>query len=124
MKKILLIEDDLFIRDITSKQLTQSGYVVLAAQSAEEGSAILVSEQVSLVILDLDLPGQHGLEFLSEMRNNDTTKSIPVIVFSNSDTPEIEASCIAAGADAFFVKINTDVDELRAEIEKLSKHEG
>jgi two-component system response regulator len=62
------------------------------------------AEQPLLVLLDLRLPGPHGLDVLREIRANERTRLIPVIIFSASDDPADVRSAAALGANSFIRK--------------------
>lgn len=119
MKKILLIEDDEFIRDLVSAKLVQNSFEVLSASSAEEAVSSIDENMPDLLILDLELPEKQGVDFLRELRHSSKYVDFPIIVFSNNDEPEIKEECEKLGITSFFVKINTDLDELVSQINSV-----
>ncbi len=119
MKSILLIEDDPFIRDITSVKLSEQSYAVQTASDGESALEIVKREQPDLVLLDLDLPGMPGLQFLTELKADPLLKSIPVIIFSNNDNPDIKAAADKEGVAGFFVKATTVFDDLHTHIKSV-----
>jgi DNA-binding response OmpR family regulator len=119
MKRVLFVEDDAFIRDIASVKLSDNGFEVIVAENGEEARAKLQEELPDIVLLDLDLPDISGLELLKEMKNDAMQKAIPVIIFSNSDEPNIQQQSIDVGAVDFFVKASTDMGDL---MESIRKH--
>ena len=82
-KKILIIEDDNFLRILLSKKLRSEVYSILSAAEAVEAFNLLKSNKPDLILLDLLLPGVDGFEILKKIRQTEETKNIPVIVFSN-----------------------------------------
>ena len=70
MKKILIIEDDKFLRELISQKLLKEGYEVSEAIDGEEGIKKVKSDRPDLVLLDLILPGIDGFEVLSQMKDN------------------------------------------------------
>lgn len=118
MKKILLIDDDQFMRDVVAAKLTGSEYQVEVATTGEEGLAKIDAELPDLLLLDLDLSDMSGLDILSELKSDSTSQNIPIIIFSNNDAPEIRERTTSAGADAFFVKVSINIDELREQIKE------
>ena len=83
MKKILMIEDDKFLRKIYRDKLTRAGFDFIEATNGEEGLNKVISESPDLVLLDLILPRKNGFDVLIEMKRNKNTKNIPVIILSN-----------------------------------------
>ena len=116
MKRILILEDDAFIRDITSEKLAHAGFDVDISESGEDAVIKIEAGLVDLLLLDLQLEGMQGTEVLEHMYTNGITKTVPVIVFSNNDEPEIREKCRQLGAKSFFVKVNTYHSELINEI--------
>ncbi|MEQ8322953.1 MAG: response regulator [Rhodospirillales bacterium] len=100
---IIFVEDDPVIRRIYSASLKQHGFTVLAAESGEEGLALLSQHQARLVILDIDLPGISGIEVCRRARPLATSKA-PVIFITSNDTVDVLQQCIEAGGDDFIVK--------------------
>lgn len=119
MKRVLFVEDDAFIRDIASIKLSDNGFEVVVAENGEQARTKLEEELPDIVLLDLDLPDISGLELLKEMKNDPMCKMIPVIIFSNSDEPNIQQQSTDMGAVDFFVKASTDMNDL---MESIRKH--
>jgi DNA-binding response OmpR family regulator len=119
MKKVLIVEDDPFIRDITTIKLSEHGYSVISAANGEDALASLDAEAQEVVILDLDLPGISGLEVLTHMRETTDLKNVPVIIFSNNDNVELREKVTSLGVSGFFVKASTEYDELYRLIDSL-----
>lgn len=117
MKKVLLVEDDPYIRDITAKRLENKGLRVMVASDAQTALET-ITENPDIVITDLDLPDMYGSELLKAFQH--TYPQIPVIVFSNNDAPEMAELLVAGGAKEFFNKSKTDIDQLMAMIERYT----
>lgn len=117
MNRILVVEDDTFIRDLTTQKLENAGFVVDAVDSVKSARHKLVSNTVDLILLDLELPDTSGLVYLEELKNDAAKQKVPVIIFSNLDDPETEKNALKLGAAAYFIKIKTDYNEL---IEKIN----
>lgn len=101
MKKIIIIEDDPGIQDVTRLTLERAGYAVTIYPN---GDYILENqyELPDLFILDKQLSGIDGLEVCRVLKNQDKTRYIPVIMLSAS--PHIAALSKLAGADDFIEK--------------------
>ncbi|MEG9430353.1 MAG: plasmid recombination protein [Christensenellaceae bacterium] len=102
-RKILIVEDELVNREILTVIL-DSEYEVIPAVSGEEAEAVLLRqpEEISLVLLDLNLPDRHGLDILREMKEDLRTAKIPVIVLTSDKEAEVE--CLNFGAIDFIPK--------------------
>ncbi|HNT30022.1 MAG TPA: response regulator [bacterium] len=103
-KKILLIEDDLFISEMYKKQLEISGYEVDFAMGGGEGKRKIQEKKYDLVLLDIMLPGMSGLEILAEMKANPETAKTPVIILSNLDLQEVVDKGLSLGAEKYLTK--------------------
>jgi len=83
MAKILIVEDDRFLRELIARKLKNEGYEVLEAVDGEEGLKRIKEEKPDLILLDLILPGIDGFEVLAKTKENTETAQIPVIILSN-----------------------------------------
>ena len=119
MKKIALIEDEAFIQDFVSGKLMEAGYTVSACGDGEAAVQHIVEHTPDVVLLDLDLPNLSGHEILEVLQAEETTKTIPVIIFSNNDDPVLKERVMAAGAKDFYMKAATNPAELMAKIESV-----
>lgn len=120
MKKILVIEDDPFIRDISTIKLTEHGYTVVAASDGATALQRLSETIFDVALLDLDLPDISGLDILKHIRSESGEKSIPVVVFSNKDDELLKNELVALGISGYFVKASTEFSELCSLIDSLS----
>ena len=101
--KILLIEDELDLAEVTKMRLKNSGYEVVHVIDAEKAFALLRKDIPDLVLLDLLLPGMQGEEICKKLKCDDRLKTIPVILFtaSASDIPKVAKE---VGADDYIMK--------------------
>ena len=87
--KVLIVDDDPFIAEMYRLRLEAEGYDVSIAADGEEGLALAMASVPSIICLDYRLPGIDGLEALERLRAEPSTKSIPVIMFSNDGDPAL-----------------------------------
>jgi two-component system response regulator RegX3 len=99
--KVLIVEDTKELADLVSLYLTKEGLEVRAVESAELALDMLPSWVPDLVVLDINLPGMDGFEFLSLYRK---TYSAPVLIVSARDADEDIISGLGYGADEFVTK--------------------
>ena len=118
-KCVLVVEDDLFLRDILSQKLIKSGFAIEGAGDATEAVAALERTSVDLILLDLLLPGIGGQEFLKSIKENEKFKNIPVIVASNLDTAEEKERVKALGAVDYMIKAQHTPDEIIARVQEV-----
>ncbi len=117
-KKILIVEDDKFFRDLVSQKISQEGFEVAEAPDARKALEMLPTENPSLIILDLILPGMDGFEFLEKVKADAKFKDIPVIILSNLGQKEEIERGITLGAADFLVKVNFTPDEVAEKIKE------
>jgi two-component system alkaline phosphatase synthesis response regulator PhoP len=79
-KKILLIEDEKDMVYAVTMQLRASGYEIIAASDGDEGLKKAKENKPDLILLDIMLPRKDGYTFLLDLKKDEATKSIPVIV--------------------------------------------
>ena len=104
IKTVLVIEDEANVRKFACRVLELEGYHVLQAENDEEGMRLMRASQISLVLLDLRLPGHDGWSILEQMKNESALSAIPVIVFTASaGTPQQERA-FSMGAADYLVK--------------------
>ena len=101
--KILLVEEDPTLREITAFRLELLGYDVVKQESAELASEWLKTNLPTLIIVDQLLPDADGFELLNRLSNDVRTSDIPVMVLSaNSDLDDVQKA-YNAGADEYLV---------------------
>ncbi len=103
-ERILVVDDSDEIRLMLRVILKKQGYDVTTAETAQEGMDFLAKEDYDLMILDLVLPDIDGRNFLIKLREDHSTASLPVLVLSAKNSPQIKAECFALGADDYFEK--------------------
>ncbi|MCI0565688.1 response regulator [bacterium] len=82
-KKILIVEDELSFQTVLHDRLAHEGYGIFQARSGVDALRIIAEEKPDLILLDLALPGEDGIEVLREMRKREASARIPIIIISN-----------------------------------------
>ncbi|HLD11456.1 MAG TPA: response regulator [Patescibacteria group bacterium] len=103
-KKLLLIEDEIFIRDLYQKELSRNGYAIVTADDGLEGVKKAVEETPDLILLDIMLPIKNGIEVLKELKKHPSTKHIPVLLLTNLGQESIIREAFSLGAEGFLLK--------------------
>lgn len=116
--KILVAEDDAIMRESIKHLLKQDGYNVISAENGREAMDIFEKDSPDLVITDILMPFNSGLEFINIIRNN--SKGIPVIVLSALDEEETVLEAFNLGADDFLPK-PVKPGELSIRVKRLLK---
>jgi CheY-like chemotaxis protein len=103
-RRILIVDDDDAMVDLLGQRLGRQGFEVLVAASGEEGLAIARHRHPDLVVLDLRLPDADGFSICQELADSIETGSIPVIILSGMERPDIIRRSRAAGCQYFVRK--------------------
>lgn len=117
-RRILLVEDDRFLRKAAETSLKRHGYHVVTASDGEEALRLVRTEKPDLILLDLIIPKIQGFEVLRTLKADAQTASIPVIVLSNLSQGHDRDATLAAGAVAHLVKANISLDDLVATVDR------
>ncbi|MBA3789563.1 response regulator [Patescibacteria group bacterium] len=104
MSTVLVVEDSLTDTEVLTRYLRQVGLTVFSVHSGEEAQARLRLQKPDLVILDVMLPGQSGFELCHDLKTNDDTKQIPVVLCSSKGTEVDKVWGSMLGANAYLVK--------------------
>ena len=102
--QVLIIEDEPDIRKTIDYNLTKESFTVVQAGSIEEGEKALASNQIDVIILDLMLPDGSGLTLCRDIKSDDKTKHIPIIILT-AKTEEVDRVVgFELGADDYVTK--------------------
>ncbi len=112
LKKILLIEDDKFLRELMNKKLLSLDYEVETAADGETGLIKIKEVKPDVVLLDLILPGINGFEVLEKAKKDPETANIPVVILSNLGQAEDIERGLKLGAVDFLVKAHFTPQEI------------
>lgn len=115
--KILLVDDTELFLDLEKSYLDRSSFTISTARSGPEALTAIRSSRPTLVILDLLMPGMDGDEVCRKIKSDPLTNTIPIIMVSSDQSPELRERCYAAGCDAYVGK-PLKRDELLEAIEK------
>lgn len=117
--KVLLVEDDSFLRDICYKKLIKEGFTVAVATDGEEAIDQVNKIEPDIVLLDIILPSIDGFEVLKVIRahKNEKIKDVPVIMLTNLGQEEDVKKALELGASDYLIKANFTTEEI---IEKIN----
>ena len=117
--RILLIEDDKFLRRACEVGLKKRGFTVLTAVDGEEGLRMARSEIPDLILLDMLMPRLSGMQALEELKKDTQTRDIPVVILSNSSLEADMQKARELGAVAYLIKASLSLRELGDKITGL-----
>jgi len=120
-QKVLMIEEDHFLRKIYRNKLTLAGFEFIEAINGMEGLNKVIFEKPDLVLLDLILPRKNGFDVLVGMKKNEKTKNIPVIIFSNLGQESDIKRGLSLGAKEYLVKSEVSLSDVVKKIKNLIK---
>ena len=115
-EKILIVEDDKFLRELMSQKLRNENYNVVEAVDGEEGVKKAIEEVPELILLDLILPGIDGFEVLENIKKEEALVPVPVIILSNLGQKEDIEKGLKLGATDYLIKAHFTPGEI---IEKV-----
>ena len=118
-RKILIAEDDRFLRRAADATLRHHGFAVLLAVDGEEALRIARAEIPDLILLDLIMPKLQGFAVLRQLKESPVTAAIPVIVLSNLGQEKDSKMASEMGALDYWVKANVSLEELAKRVEAV-----
>lgn len=101
---ILVVEDEPAIAELIAVNLQHAGHYPIRAYNAEQALSLMSDVLPDLVLLDWMLPGKSGATFAKELRNNDRTKQIPIIMLTARSEEQDKVLGLEAGADDYVTK--------------------
>ena len=110
--KILMIEEDRFLRKIYKNKFSKAGFEFREAISGDEGLNKVYSEKPDLVLLDLMLPKRSGFDVLMELKRDKGTRKIPVIILSNLAQEEDIRRVMSLGANDYLIKTEVSLSDV------------
>lgn len=101
---ILVVEDEPAIAELISVNLSFAGHKVLRAMDATQARTLVTAELPDLVLLDWMLPGKSGIQFAAELRSDDRTRNVPIIMLTARTDEQDKVDGLEAGADDYITK--------------------
>jgi DNA-binding response OmpR family regulator len=123
-RRILVAEDDRFLRKAAEMALKRQGYTVLTAADGEDALRTAQSILPDLILLDLIMPKLNGFDVLQALKKEAPTAKIPVIVLSNLGQDRDVQQAMDAGAAAYFIKTDLSLQALVQRVEETLTASG
>jgi CheY-like chemotaxis protein len=118
MVKILLVEDNVNIRDMLTRRLTKRSFDVISAGDGQAACALAQAQRPDLILMDLHLPILDGWEATRQLKGSDTTKAIPIIALTADAMAGDRDKALQAGCDDYETK-PIDLPSLLGKIDRL-----
>jgi CheY-like chemotaxis protein len=119
-KTILIIEDDLFTREMYEEILREAGYAVVSAKDGVEGISRIREGNHSLIIMDIMLPNKNGIDILTELQKEAPIETNgPIIILTNLARDPILNQALQLGATACIIKTDITPEQLLIRIKEL-----
>jgi DNA-binding response OmpR family regulator len=123
-RTVIIVEDEPILREALTLKLTQQGFTVKASADGKEGLALIQKSMPHLVLLDLNLPSMKGEDILKTIKDDPATKSIPVVIISNSGQPVEIKDILDRGADDYIVKANLTIEDVLERVNNAIERQG
>jgi len=117
-KKILIVEDDSILSKAISAALKEEKFKITVATDGEEALAKVKEFEPDLILLDLILPKKSGEDVLEELKKNEETRRIPVLVTTVKSDHEAISRCIALGARGYLIKAHYSLEEIVKKVQE------
>lgn len=98
---ILVVDDDLRLREVLKRYLMKNGFLVTTAESAEDARGKLESLSFDLLVLDIMMPGESGLELTESLRRD---SQVPILLLTARGEPDDRIAGLESGADDYMAK--------------------
>jgi|SRR5882672_675530 len=118
-KKVIVIDDDLYIRELYVEILKNEGYIVDSAINGEDAYNKLKLGGYDLILLDIMMPKMDGLGIMDALsKNPPPIKNGPIILLTNLDQEPLIKDAMSRGAAAFIIKADITPDDLLGQVKK------
>jgi DNA-binding response OmpR family regulator len=119
--KVLVVEDDKFLRTVLEKKLSAEDFEVISAVDGDEALEKIISDKPDIILLDIILPKRSGFLVLENIKKDPEFKKVPVLVISNLGQEEDIKKGLSLGAIEYFVKAKVSLDDV---VKKIKEYAG
>lgn len=117
--KVLLVDDDAFLRDMYATKFIECGHEVEAASDAGEALRRIKEKQHDVVLLDMVMPGMSGLDLLKEVKKDNLKRESTFVVLSNQSETSDRAAAAELGVDGYIVKAESIPSDIVKAVESI-----
>lgn len=118
---IFIADDDAFLRQVYTKELSDAGYRVVAAENGEVAIKLLKKEKPAVIFLDILMPGQDGFDVLEAVKKTPALSSVPVIILTNLHQKVEVERAKELGAHEFLSKAEIKMGDLARVAKQFAK---
>lgn len=118
-KKILLIEDDYYLSRLYQRTLSHEGFSIELVDDSTKGMITAMEHKPDLILLDILMPKMNGIDVLKQLKEEQQTKDIPVIMLSNLEQDDLIEKTLALGANGYWVKVVMPPKDLIAYVQEF-----
>lgn len=118
-KKILLVDDDVYIRDLYTEVLKDEQYDVSIAADGEEALNMIGQGPFDLILLDVMMPKVDGIQVLNKIKADEKTKNVPVLMLTNFGQEDLIKQAVTLGSTDYLLKYNLTPGEMTAKVKGI-----
>jgi CheY-like chemotaxis protein len=118
-RKLLLADDSITIQKVVNLTFADEGIEVVAVGDGDAALAELASDVPDILLVDVNMPGPTGYEICEQLRSNEATRNLPVILLVGSFEPFDEAEASRVGANAYLTKPFQSIRQLVSQVNEL-----
>jgi CheY-like chemotaxis protein len=110
--KVLIVEDNPVLQRLYGRALEMTGHTIVTANDGDIAITTAANENPDIILMDVMMPTMNGIEALRQIKANDATKAIPVIMLSANDDGVVMQKALQSGASRFLVKSNVEPSDI------------
>ena len=120
-KKILIVEDDQFLREFYQELLTENDYLIDVSSDGEDCLRRVAEKDYDLILLDVMMPRKDGIAVLTELKNKNffKDKRTQVVMLTNLGQDQMIKQCFELGAQGYLIKSALNPEQVLDEVKKL-----
>lgn len=111
-RSIMVVDDSLSVRNSLSQLLSDAGYKVRTAKDGLEAAEAIAADHPAAVLVDLEMPRMNGIELTERLRDQDETRSLPIIMITSRSQEKHRLRAQRAGVDAYLTKPYQELEVL------------
>ncbi|MFZ2192681.1 MAG: response regulator [Candidatus Moraniibacteriota bacterium] len=120
-KKILVVEDEVSLRNVLVEKLKSEDFDVIEARNGEEGLEISISQKPNLILLDIIMPKMDGLTMLEKLREDSWGKKVPVVILTNLSSGMEMSKSAENGVSSYLVKTDWKLEDVVKKVKEILK---
>jgi DNA-binding response OmpR family regulator len=119
MQKILIVEDEIDLRQAIRTALEGAGFLVFEASDGQEGVEVALSEHPDLILVDINIPEMNGHEMLAQIREDKWGKGVKAIYLTAFSDAENVVEAVSKNSDQYLVKSNISLEEVVSKVKQV-----